>query len=405
LDHTELVEYDTALKQWVDDEISTSLVDFTGATSSTDGAAGQVPAPDAGDEDKFLRGDGTWSAIAGSVTGVKGNAENDYRQGNVNITPANIGLGNVGNFKAVSTVANQGLTSTEQANARANIGAGTSSFSGSYNDLSDKPTIPTVNNATLTIQKNGTDVQTFTANQSSNVTANITVPTAVSELTNDSGYITDAGVTGVKGDSESSYRSGNVNITKNNIGLGNVGNFKAVSTVASQGLSTTEQSNARTNIGAAATADTLYKYNFKAKNKITIACSTSTDGFIEVHTCYGFIVFRTSRDSVQLSCIGIDPDVLYSWTYTISGTTITLNTSISGGTSGFIVSGDSDITVTVSDTSDPQAYALSSAVFTNQKLAYIADVDYVVFKGTTSQWSSLNTNEKAKYKIVILTDD
>ena len=48
----------------------------------------------------------------------------------------------------------------------------------------------TVNNGKLTIQKNGEDVQTFTANQSSNVTANITVPTATSELTNDSGFLT-----------------------------------------------------------------------------------------------------------------------------------------------------------------------------------------------------------------------
>ena len=62
--------------------------------------------------------------------------------------------------------------------------------SGSYSDLSNKPTIPTVNNATLTIQKNGTTVKTFTANASSNVTANITVPTKVSELTNDSGFLT-----------------------------------------------------------------------------------------------------------------------------------------------------------------------------------------------------------------------
>lgn len=69
-------------------------------------------------------------------------------------------------------------------------GKGTSSFSGNYNDLTNKPTIPTVNNATLTIQKNGTNVSTFTANASSNVTANITVPTKVSELTNDSGYKT-----------------------------------------------------------------------------------------------------------------------------------------------------------------------------------------------------------------------
>lgn len=50
--------------------------------------------------------------------------------------------------------------------------------------------IPTVNDGMLTIQKNGTNVQTFSANQSGNVTANITVPTKVSELTNDSGFLT-----------------------------------------------------------------------------------------------------------------------------------------------------------------------------------------------------------------------
>lgn len=46
--------------------------------------------------------------------------------------------------------------------------------------------IPTVNNGKLTIQKNGANVATFTANQSGNVTANISVPTKTSDLTNDS---------------------------------------------------------------------------------------------------------------------------------------------------------------------------------------------------------------------------
>lgn len=85
--------------------------------------------------------------------------------------------------------------------------------SGSYEDLSDKPTIPTVNNGTLTIQKNGTDVQTFTANQSSNVTANITVPTQVSELTNDSGYTTNTGtITKVQANGTDVASSGTANI-------------------------------------------------------------------------------------------------------------------------------------------------------------------------------------------------
>lgn len=57
--------------------------------------------------------------------------------------------------------------------------------SGSYTDLTDKPTIPTVNDASLTIQKNGTTVATFTANASANATANIAVPTKTSDLTND----------------------------------------------------------------------------------------------------------------------------------------------------------------------------------------------------------------------------
>lgn len=65
---------------------------------------------------------------------------------------------------------------------------------GSYNDLLYTPTIPAAaNNGTLTIQKNGTKVQTFTANQSTNATANITVPVKVSELTNDSGFTTNKG--------------------------------------------------------------------------------------------------------------------------------------------------------------------------------------------------------------------
>ena len=50
--------------------------------------------------------------------------------------------------------------------------------------------VPDVNNGTLTIQQNGTTVDTFTANSSSDKTVNISVPTKTSDLTNDSGYIT-----------------------------------------------------------------------------------------------------------------------------------------------------------------------------------------------------------------------
>ena len=61
---------------------------------------------------------------------------------------------------------------------------------GDYGDLLNTPTIPTVNDATLTIQKNGTDVASFTANSATATTANIIVPTDTSDLTNGAGFIT-----------------------------------------------------------------------------------------------------------------------------------------------------------------------------------------------------------------------
>ena len=64
------------------------------------------------------------------------------------LTKSDVGLGDVGNFKAVSTVANQGLSTTEQENARANIG------------------VPTVNDAKFSIKGAGTEVASTTANAS-----------------------------------------------------------------------------------------------------------------------------------------------------------------------------------------------------------------------------------------------
>lgn len=55
----------------------------------------------------------------------------------------------------------------------------------------NQSTLPAINNGILTIQKNGKNVSTFSANQSSNTTANIQVPTKVSELQNDSGFLTE----------------------------------------------------------------------------------------------------------------------------------------------------------------------------------------------------------------------
>ena len=92
VDYNGLSSYDSEIKDWVDDEISTSKTDFQGATSQAAGAAGQVPAPSAGDNEKFLRGDGTWASTNSDVTGVKGDSESSYRTGNVNLTLDNLGI-------------------------------------------------------------------------------------------------------------------------------------------------------------------------------------------------------------------------------------------------------------------------------------------------------------------------
>lgn len=54
--------------------------------------------------------------------------------------------------------------------------------------IKNKPTIPTVNDATLTIKRNGVDVGTFTANASQNKEIDITVPTNTNQLTNGAGF-------------------------------------------------------------------------------------------------------------------------------------------------------------------------------------------------------------------------
>lgn len=45
--------------------------EMTGATSQADGTAGLPPAPEAGDEDKFFRGDGTWAEVGGGADYVE----------------------------------------------------------------------------------------------------------------------------------------------------------------------------------------------------------------------------------------------------------------------------------------------------------------------------------------------
>ena len=140
---------------------------------------------------------------------------------------------------AVKTTA-QSLSDAQKTQARNNIGAGTSSFSGNYSDLSNKPTIPSktsdltndsgfinasgapvqsVDGDTGTVTTNAVKVvtQTLTEAQKGIARTNIgagtssfsgdygdlsnkpTIPTKTSDLTNDSGFLTDAPVDSVNG--------------------------------------------------------------------------------------------------------------------------------------------------------------------------------------------------------------
>lgn len=110
---------------------------------------------------KIVKGTGSSS---NQFTLMSADAETDYEEwyteGTFSLSKSDIGLSNVGNFKAVSTLASQGLSETEKSNARANIGAGTSNFSGSYNDLSNIPSSFTPSSHTHGNIQNGGTLQT-----------------------------------------------------------------------------------------------------------------------------------------------------------------------------------------------------------------------------------------------------
>lgn len=303
------------------------------------------------------------NASGTAVVGVKGDAEEDYRSGRVNITKENIGLGDVENLKQVSATENQGLTDTEKDYARDNLGLGTAAVLDvpSSGDASSTEVV-LGSDSRLTDARQASDVYSWAKaeNKPSYTPAEVgavdvamvgvaggiaeldslgKVPAAqlpsyvddvleyadlssfpatgesgkiyVAQDTNKtyrwsgSGYVVisetlalgETDSTAYRGDrgktaydhsqsthartdatkTEASSTNGNIKIngtettvythpgsgtnphgtTKSDVGLGNVGNFKAVSTVASQGLTDTEKSNARANIGAGTSSLTI----------------------------------------------------------------------------------------------------------------------------------------------------
>ena len=157
--------------------------EFTTTDDFKEGVGNVIPAG----ANIYKTSDGKWDVLAGTpVTGIKGAKEKSYRRGNVDLTAANIGAVAIDGDTAENT------TAFSMASARENLESGekhnilfgkiakwfadlkTVAFSGSYNDLSNKPTIPTVGNGKVTITQNGATKGSFTMNQSGNTTVTLT---------------------------------------------------------------------------------------------------------------------------------------------------------------------------------------------------------------------------------------
>ena len=93
--------------------------------------------------------------------------------------------------KNVSDLTNDAKYITSSGAPVQSVNGKTGAVSLTANDVGALPnttTIPVVNNAKLTIQQNGTEVGNFTANSAVDKTVNITVPTKLSELEDDSSF-------------------------------------------------------------------------------------------------------------------------------------------------------------------------------------------------------------------------
>lgn len=198
---------------------------MTGATASVAGKSGLVPAPEAGKQEQYLRGDGTWtspnyagsSSVGGAATSVACSAGTTNVSRNVWFSDASavgkLCYDNDFKYNPSTNVLTVGSItgkagSVDWANVNGKPTLATVATSGSYTDLSNKPTIPTVpTNVSAFTNDAGyltgvswsevTSKPTFATvatsgsyNDLSNKPTIPTVPTNISAFNNDSGYVT-----------------------------------------------------------------------------------------------------------------------------------------------------------------------------------------------------------------------
>lgn len=181
-----------------------------GATSTTAGSAGTVPAPAAGDQNKFLNGSGVWATALTSQTQTDWNATTGIAaiKNKPTIPTKTSQLTNDSNFAAtsaiptkVSQLTNDSGYLTTQVRADWNATEG-------YGVINNKPTIPTktsqltndsgymttatANNAYLGKTAKAESAKTADTAEAvawTGVTGRPTIPSKTSQLTNDSGYV------------------------------------------------------------------------------------------------------------------------------------------------------------------------------------------------------------------------
>ena len=193
------------------DTNTNTWIALKGATTSAAGTAGYAPAPAAGAANRYLRCDGTWQVPPDNNTtyslssfGITASAtEINYTKGVTSSIQTQLNgkasTGHTHNLSAminaldtgtstptdsdyyVTQYAGGGTTNTEYLRrpvsalaTYVNSKLAAVARSGSYSDLSGRPTIPSVGNGTVTITQNGTTKGSFTMNQSGNTTIALT---------------------------------------------------------------------------------------------------------------------------------------------------------------------------------------------------------------------------------------
>ena len=174
--------------------------EFTTTDDFKEGSGNVIPAG----ANIYKTSDGKWDVLAGTpVTGVKGAKEAAYRRGNVNLTAADVGA------VAEDGDASDTTVTFSAADERTNIATGeklsalfgkiakwlsdlkTVAFTGSYSDLTDKPTIPS--NTWRPVQDNLTTASS-TDCLSANMGKYLYETKANSNHTHDSRYYTETEV-------------------------------------------------------------------------------------------------------------------------------------------------------------------------------------------------------------------